>query len=75
LRFLALFGFLVGEGAMVVYSRRRIKMGGMGGARMRSAAPSPLKAEDQKERAVQSFGRFRVDAANNPPNAAAADRD
>jgi uncharacterized membrane protein YeiB len=27
MRFLALFGFLIGAGAMVVYPRRRIKMG------------------------------------------------
>jgi hypothetical protein len=36
---------------------------------------SPGQSEDQKERAVQLFGRFRVDAANNPPNAVAAERD
>jgi hypothetical protein len=36
---------------------------------------SPGQSEDQKERAVQLFGRFRVDAANNPPNAIAAERD
>jgi hypothetical protein len=28
MRFLALFGFLIGAGGMVVYPRRRIKMGG-----------------------------------------------
>ena len=36
---------------------------------------SPGQSEEQKERAVQLFGRFRVDAANNPPNAVAAERD
>ena len=61
---------------MVIYSAQPSKMGrGRGEARMRSAAPSPRQAEDQKERAVQLFGRFSVDAANNPPNAVAAERD
>src|SRR5260370_37500527 len=41
----------------------------------RASASSPRQAEEQKERAVQLFGRFRVDAANNPPNAVAAERD
>jgi hypothetical protein len=69
-------GFVIGEAAMVIYSAQPIKMGrGRGEARMRSAAPSPRQAEDQKERAVQLFGRFSVDAANNPPNAVAAERD
>ena len=36
---------------------------------------SPGQSEDQEERAVQLFGRFRVDAANNPPDAVAAERD
>jgi hypothetical protein len=40
-----------------------------------ASASSPRQAEEQKERAVQLFGRFRVDAANNPPNAVAAERD
>src|SRR5258708_2556625 len=43
--------------------------------RGRASASSPRQAEDQKKRAVQLFGRFRVDAANNPPNAVAAERD
>jgi hypothetical protein len=69
-------GFVIGEAAMVIYSAQPIKMGrGKGEARMRSAASSPRQAEDQKERAVQLFGRFSVDAANNPPNAVAAERD
>jgi hypothetical protein len=61
---------LIGGGAMVVHLPPPIKMGG-------GMAASPLwrQAEDQKERAVQLFGRFRVDAANNPPNAVAAERD
>ena len=36
---------------------------------------SPGQSEDQEERAVQLFGRFRIDAANNLPNAVAAERD
>ena len=61
---------------MVVYPARSIKMGkGMGGARMRSAAPSPREPENQKERAVQLFGGFRVDAPNNPSNAVATECD
>ncbi len=36
---------------------------------------SPRQPEHQKEGAVQLLGRFRVDAANNPPNAVAAERD
>ena len=36
---------------------------------------SPRQPEHQKERPVQLFGRFRVEAANNPPNAVAAERD
>ena len=36
---------------------------------------SPSQAEDKKVCAVQLFGRVRVDAANNPPNAVATERD
>jgi hypothetical protein len=77
MRFLAPFlGFLAGEAAMVIHLVARIKMGeGVTEARMPAGALSPRQAEHQKERAVQLFGRFRVDAANNPPDAVAAERD
>jgi hypothetical protein len=60
---------------MVIYSPPPIKMGGGWLGRGRASASSPRQAEEQKERAVQLFGRFHVDAANNPPNAVAAERD
>ena len=60
---------------MVIYSPPPIKMGGAWEKRGRASASSPRQAEDQKERAIQLFRRFRVDAANNPPNAVAAERD
>jgi hypothetical protein len=61
---------------MVVHLAAPIKMGeGIGDARMWPESSSPRQADDQNERAVQLFGRFRVDAANNPPNAVAAERD
>ncbi len=37
--------------------------------------PSARKPEHQQECAVQLFGRFRVDAANDPSNTVAAQRD
>ena len=58
---------------MVIHPGRRIKMGGGGSGESRGASPG--EAEDQKKRAIQLFRRFRVDAANNPPNAVAAERD
>jgi len=36
---------------------------------------SSRQPEDQKQRAVELFGCFSVDAADNPPNAVAAERD
>jgi len=75
IRFLALFGVLIGEAAMVIYSPPPIKMGGAWEKRGRASASSPRQAEDQKERAIQLFRRFHVDAANNPSNAVAAERD
>jgi hypothetical protein len=76
MRFLALFGFLAGEGAMVIYLAARIKMGkGIGEAQMRAVSSSPRQAENQKKRPVQLFGRFRVDTTNHPPNAVAAEGD
>jgi hypothetical protein len=60
---------------MVIYSPPPIKMGGAWEKRGRASASSPRQAEDQKKRAIQLFGRFPVDAANNPPNAVAAERD
>ena len=60
---------------MVIYSPPPIKMGGAWEKRGLASASSPRQAEEQKERAVQVFGRFRVDTANNPPNAVAAERD
>jgi hypothetical protein len=76
MRFLALFGVLIGEGAMVIYLAAPIKMGrAWEKRRRRTIAASPRQPEYQKERAVQLFGRFHVDAANNPPNAVAPERD
>ena len=61
---------------MVIYLAAPIKMGGAWEKRRRrTIAASPRQPEYQKERAVQLFGRFHVDAANNPPNAVAAERD
>jgi hypothetical protein len=61
---------------MVIYSPPPIKMGrGHGRGADAPRASSPRQPEDKKERAVQLFGRFHVDAANNPPNAVAAERD
>jgi hypothetical protein len=61
---------------MVIHPPRRIKMGEgrMWKPQLHASALSPGKAEDQKECTVQLFGRFRVDAANNPPNAVATKR-
>jgi hypothetical protein len=75
MRFLALFGVLIGEGAMVIYSTPPIKMVRVWLGRGRASASSPRQPEHQKKRAIQLFGRFRVDAANNPPDAVAAERD
>jgi len=33
------------------------------------------QSEHDEQRAIEVFGRFRVDATNNPPNAVAAERD
>jgi hypothetical protein len=70
---LALSGVLVSGTAMVIYSPPSIKMG-FGG--INTNATSLLRQpEDQKERAVELFGRFSVDVANNPSNAVTAERD
>jgi hypothetical protein len=70
MRLLALW-VLIGGAAMVIYSSSSIKMG-FGNT---SAARSLRQSEQQKERAVELLGRFSVDAANNPPNAVAAECD
>jgi hypothetical protein len=58
---------------MVVYSGAPIKMGeGIEEGRKWGVASLPRQAEDQQQRAIQLFGRFRVNAANNPPNSVAA---
>jgi hypothetical protein len=75
MRFLALFGVLIGDGAMVIYSPPPIKMGRAWSRADAGDILSPRQPEHQQERAVQLFGRFRVDAANDPPNAVAAKRD
>jgi hypothetical protein len=60
---------------MVAHPPRRIKVGrGLGAAQIRAAPPSPRQPKHQQKRAVQLFGRFRIDAANNPPNALATER-
>jgi hypothetical protein len=74
LRFLALFGFLVGEGAMVVYSRRRIKMG-RAWERCERAAPSPRKAKDHEQRTIKVFGCFGIDMTDDAPNPVTAESD
>jgi len=76
LRFLALFGVLW----LAKLQWWSIRGGGSRWGkecerRIRGAALSPRQTENQKERAVELFGRFCVDAANNPPNAVAAERD
>jgi hypothetical protein len=70
MRLLARSGCLFGGAAMVIHSPPSIKMG-FGNT---SAARS-LRQSEQKERAVELLGRFSVDAANNPPNAVAAECD
>jgi hypothetical protein len=61
---------------MVIYSLPPIKMGrGVREVQMPTIFSSSRQPEHHKERAVQLFGRFHVDAANNPPNAVAAERD
>ncbi len=60
---------------MVIYLAPPIKMGRVWLGRGRASASSPRQAEDKKKGAIQLFGRFRVDAANNPPDAVAAERD
>jgi hypothetical protein len=76
MRFLARYGVLIGEGAMVVYLAARIKMGkgqiGLAELRYRCSA---RQSEQYQKRAVQFLGRFCADAANNPPNTVAAERD
>jgi hypothetical protein len=74
MRLLALLGLFGGEGRMVVYLSRRIKMGGMG-EWMRSAVPSPRKPEHHEQRAIEVLGCFRVDMTNNLPNMVNPQRD
>jgi hypothetical protein len=53
MRFLALFGVLIGEAAMMVHPPPPIKMGGVIRAlQMPAIFSSPGQSEDQKERAV-----------------------
>src|SRR6266513_846288 len=74
MRFLARFGVLIGEGAMVIYSPPPIKMGGAWEKRGRASASSPRQAEDQKERAIQSFASVRIERSYNSPDPIAAKR-
>jgi hypothetical protein len=75
MRFLALFGVLIGDGAMVIYSPPPIKMGKGWSRADDDDILSPRQPEHEKERAIQLLGRVRVDAADNPPDAVAAERD
>jgi hypothetical protein len=58
---------------MVIHPGLRIKMGGA--ITVESRRLSPGEPEDQKKRTVQLFRRFRVDTADHPPNAVAAEGD
>ena len=75
MRFLALLGFLSGEGAMVVYPPRPIKTG----RRMEQADAGPQRfqrARPSTRRSAQSSSRsLRLDATDHPPDAVAAQRD
>jgi hypothetical protein len=75
MRFLALFGVLIGDRGMVVHLGLRIKMGREGWI---DGAAWPLcsarQPQQHQKRTVQLLGRLSVDAANNPPNAVAAER-
>jgi hypothetical protein len=59
---------------MVVYLALAIKMGE---EQIEPELPhhSARQPQHQQKRTVQLLGRFRVDAANNPPNAIATERD
>ena len=59
---------------MLVHLAARIKMG-VGDVPAPAANRSPGQAEHQKERAVELFGCFRVDAADHPPNPVTTERD
>jgi hypothetical protein len=53
MRFLALFGVLIGEAAMMVHPPPPIKMrGAIRAVQMPATFSSPGQSEDQKERAV-----------------------
>ncbi len=60
---------------MVIYPPPRIKMGeGMTEAQRRGAAWSPRQPEHDEERAIELFGCFRVDTADDAPNPFMAER-
>jgi hypothetical protein len=62
-------GLLTGEGVMVIYPRRRIKMGqGMGGPRIRPKSTSPRQTEDHEQCAIKLLGCFPVNLADDAPN-------
>jgi hypothetical protein len=73
LRFLALFGFLVGEAAMVVYSAQSIKVGARhAGARPRSSDGRVGWRAGGKASATAtaaSFRRGRAEHRSNDPRA------
>lgn len=58
---------------MVAYPPPQGKMGLRG--KPRQAVLLPRQPANQQKCTVQLFGRVRVDAANNPPNAVATERD
>jgi hypothetical protein len=66
---------LAGEAAMVIYPRRRIKMGGgMAELQKRGEMHSAGQAEDQEKRAIQSFAGVRIERSYNSPDPIAAKR-
>jgi hypothetical protein len=59
---------------MVIYLAAPIKMGGAWEKRGRASASSPRQAEDQKERAIQSFASVRIERSYNSPDPISAKR-
>jgi hypothetical protein len=70
-------GSLIAEAAMVIYPPSRIKMGeGMEEAQTRAAAAlSPRQPEHHKQCAIEMFGCFRINMADDAPNPVMAESD
>jgi hypothetical protein len=76
MRFLALFGVLIGEGAMMVHPQPPIKMGReITAVRMPAVFSSPRQPEHDEQCAIEVFGCFPINMADDAPNPVLAEGD